>query len=108
MQVCIGKLLESLVSEWYIALKHINIKQIQSAQFQADLENPNVHILQIDFATSCYCKCQNEIQSTLWNCQIVMCFIAALTYKSVCKAYLIVSDSHDKGNDTVVVFIDFL
>ena len=31
-----------------------------------------------------------------------------LTNKIVCKTYLIVSDSHDKGKDTVAVFVDFL
>ena len=36
---CIGEPLEGLVSEWDISLTDINIKQIQSAQFQADLEN---------------------------------------------------------------------
>ena len=40
---CIEELLESLVSKRDIVLTH---KVIQSAQFQADLENPNVHILQ--------------------------------------------------------------
>ena len=34
-----------------------------------------------------------------------MLFTAALTYKSVCKTYLIVSDN-DKGKDTVAVFVD--
>ena len=34
-----------------------------------------------------------------------MLFITALTHKSVCKTYAIVSVSH--GNDTVVVFVDF-
>ena len=57
----------------------------------------------------CYsCKYQNEIQSAVWCHQSVMLFTAALTYKSVCKTYLIVSDSHDKGKDTVAVFVDFL
>ena len=37
-----------------------------------------------------------------------MLFTAALTYKSVCKTYLIVSNSHGKGKDTVAVFVDFL
>ena len=51
----LGKLLESLMSEWDMCLFHMNIKQIQMAQFQADLENPNVHILRIAFAMSYPC-----------------------------------------------------
>ena len=48
------------------------------------------------------------MQSVLWRCQSVMLFTKQLTYKSVCKTYLIVSASHDKGKDTVVVFVYFL
>ena len=36
-----------------------------------------------------------------------MRFTAALTYKSVCKTYLITSYSHDKGKYSVAVFVDF-
>ena len=36
-----------------------------------------------------------------------MLFTTVLTYKSACKTYLIVLDS-DKGEDTVVKFVDFL
>ena len=44
---------------------HLNIKRLQSAQFQADIEIPNLHILQTDFPMSYYCEYQNEIQSAL-------------------------------------------
>lgn len=37
-----------------------------------------------------------------------MLFTITLTYKSVYKTYLIVSNSHEKGKDTVVLFLDFL
>ena len=105
---CVGELLENLVSECDIILIHINIKQIQSVQFQVALEIPNVRVLQIDFAKSYSCQYQNEMESALWCHQSVMFFSAALTCKSVCKTYLIVSYSHDKGKDTAVVFADFL
>ena len=64
-------------------------------------------MLQIDFAMSYSCKHQNEIQSALWSRETVMLFTAAMTYKAECKTF-IVSDSRDKGKDTVTVFIDFL
>ena len=44
---------------------------------------------------------QNDMQS-------IMLFTATLTYKSVCKTYLIVSDSQDKSKDTVAVSVDFI
>ena len=78
---------KSLMSELDIILTNINIKHIQSAQFQADLENTNACILQIDFAMSYSWEFENEIQSVLWTCQSVMLFTTALIYKSVCKTY---------------------
>ena len=50
---CVGELFESLVIEREIDMTHINIYYANSkSQFQADLENPNACILQIDFALS--------------------------------------------------------
>ena len=54
------------------------------------------------------CEYQDEVQSALWSRESVILFTAAMTYKSKCHTYLIVSDSRDKGKDTVVVFVDFL
>ena len=54
------------------------------------------------------CKYQNEIQSALWSRESVMLFTTAMTYKTECKTFLIVSDSRDKGKDMVAVLIDFL
>ena len=65
----------------------------------------NTHVLQIEFEMIYSCEYQNEIQSDLWSLRNVMLFTAALTYKSVCKTFLIVSDSHDKGKDTIGVFV---
>ena len=65
-------------------------------------------MLQIDFAMSYSCEYQNEIQSAVWSHESVMLFTAAMTYKAECKTFLILSDSRDKGKDTVAVFIDFL
>ena len=46
-------------------------------------------------------------QSALWRHQSVMLFTTVLNYKSVCKTYLIISDS-EKGKDTEAVYVDFL
>ena len=74
---CVDEPLESLVSEWDTVLIHLNIKLLKSAQCQADMEIPNLHILQTDFAISYYCEYQNEIQSALWSHQKFMLFIVA-------------------------------
>ena len=97
---CVGELFESLVIEREIDMTHINIYYANSkSQFQADLENPNACILQIDFALSYSWEYQNEIQG-------VVLLTTALTYKLVCKIFICVS--HDKGKDTLAAFVDFL
>ena len=50
---------------------------------------------------------QTSSRSAFWRNNCAMLFTTALTYKSVCKTYLIVSDS-DKREDIVAVFADFL
>ena len=107
-KTCVWELIECIRNVWNNVLTHVNIKQIQSLQFQEDLQNPEAHVLQIDFSMSYSCEYQNEIQSVLWSHESVMSFTAAMTYKAECKTFLIVSDSRDKGKDTVTVFIDFL
>ena len=101
---CAGELIECTQNDWDKVLTHVNIKRIQSLQFQEDLQNPEARVLQIDFAVSYSCEYQNEIQSALWSRESVTLFTAAMT----CKTFLIVSESRDKGKDTVAVFIDFL
>ena len=63
---------------------------------------------QIDFVMNYSSASENEMQSAWWSCLSVMLFTITLTYKSVYKTYLIASNSHEKGKDTVVVFLDFL
>ena len=65
-------------------------------------------VLQINFAMSYSCEYHNEVQGALWSRESVMLVTAVMTYKSQCQTYLIVSDSREKGKDTVAVFIDFL
>ena len=107
-ETCVWELIECIRNVWNNVLTHVNIKQIQSLQFQEDLQNPEAHVLQMDFSMSYSCEYQNEIQSVLWSHESVMSFTAAMTYKAECKTFLIVSDSRDKGKDTVAAFIDFL
>ena len=53
---CVSGLSESLESVWDVVLTTINNKRIQSAQFQVNLENPNVRFLQNDFVMSYSCE----------------------------------------------------
>ena len=63
--ICAGELIECTQNDWDKVLTHVNIKRIQSLQFQEDLQNPDARVLQIDFAVSYSCEYPNEIQSAL-------------------------------------------
>ena len=101
---CARELTEILKNKWLSTFTRINIKRIQSSQLQNDLANPNVFVLQIDFAMNYSCEYQYEVQSALWSRESVMLFMCKLH----CKIPLMVSDGRDKGKDTVAEFIDFL
>ena len=46
-------------------------------------------------------------QSTPWRQKSVIVFTSTLTYKSVCKTYLL-AQNNDKGKDAVELFVDVL
>ena len=58
---CAGELIECMQNDCDKVLTHVSIKWIQSLQFQEHLQNPEVCVLQIDFAMSYSCEYQNEI-----------------------------------------------
>ena len=67
------------------------------------------HVLQIDFAMAYSCEYQNEIQSALWSRNSINLFTAALYSNNLpCKSFLIVTNSQDKGKDSVFVFVNKL
>ena len=74
--------------------------------FEQNKKDSKCHLLQVDFAMAYSCKYQNEVQSALWSCQTVNLFTAA-TYDTNGKekSFLIVTDSQDKGKNSVFTFI---
>lgn len=60
----------------------------------------------MDFAMSYSCEYQNEVQSALWSRNSVNLFTMALFVKDEkCRSFIGVTDSHDKGKDTVYAFV---
>ena len=48
------------------------------------------------------CDYQNEVQSALWSWKCINLFTAAVYSKSqVCQPFLIITDSQDKGKDSL-------
>ena len=87
----------------------MKIKWIQSTAFTEDKKRSDCHVLQCDFAMAYNCDYQNEVQSALWSWKCINLFTAALYSKSqVCQPFLIITDSQDKGKNSVFTFINAL
>ena len=81
-------------------------KSKEHATFENGKLDPNCMLLQADFAMAYSCEYQNEIQSALWWCRSVNLFTAA-TYNAKGKkeSFLIVTNSSDKGENSVYAFM---
>ena len=105
-QGCVGEL-KDIFSEF--SKEHVRIKWIQSTAFTEDEKRSHCHVLQCDFAMAYSCDYQNEVQSALWSRKCINLFTAALYSKSlVCEPFLIITDSQDKGKNSVFTFINAL
>ena len=80
------------------------MKRIQAKQFHDDQDNPEIRILQMDFAMNYSCEYQNEVQSALWSRASATLFTATTMHDGKCKTFLICSDTKDTTKDTVAVF----
>lgn len=103
---CEGELLEKIIDGLPLFQDHVRIKRVQSNAFNSDKFDSETSVLQCDFAMAYSCEYQKEIQSALWGRESVNLFTAAFYHgNEPCKSYLIVTDSQDKGKDTVSTFI---
>ena len=55
-EVCAGELVDKLQSEWSIISNHVNIKKMQSDEFERDKQCEKTRILQINFAMNYSCE----------------------------------------------------
>ncbi|CAL4130964.1 unnamed protein product [Meganyctiphanes norvegica] len=104
---CIGKLKEIVITKIYKFQEHVRIKRIQQHAFELDKKNAKSHVLQLDFAMAYSCEYQKEIQGALWSRNIINLFTAALYSSNLpCNSFLVVTDSKDKGKNSVFTFIN--
>jgi hypothetical protein len=100
---CVGEPEEEIVASFDEFREHVRVKRIQSDYFQYLKQDKQGSMLQIDFAMAYICEFQNEIQSALWSRQSVNLFTAAYFNKGAhTKSFLFVTDSKDKGKNTVL------
>ena len=108
-QGCVGELKEDLFSEFSFFKEHVRIIWIPSTVFTEDKKSSNCYVLQCEFAMAYSCDYQNEVLSALWSQKCINLFTAALYSKSrVCQPFLIITDSQDKGKNSIFTFITAL
>ena len=101
-----GELKENFLDKFSVFQKHVRCKRIMHDTFERDKLDPQCHVLQVDFAMAYSCQYQDEIQAALWSRRSVNLFTAA-TYDTTGqeRSYMIVSDTPDKGKNSICVFI---
>ena len=63
--VLVTAVLDELQDMFSQAAAHVNVKYIQSAEFQRDKEMPGTRVVQIDYAMAYSCELQDEVQ--IWS-----------------------------------------
>ena len=102
-QGCVGELKEDLFSKFSFFKEHVRFSP-QHLQ-----RTKRGEILQCNFAMVYSCDYQNEVQNALWSWKCINLFTTALYSKSpVCQLFLIITDSQDKGKNSVFTFINAL
>ncbi|KAJ8038387.1 hypothetical protein HOLleu_15805 [Holothuria leucospilota] len=103
---CFGELQELVMAMMPEFQEHVRVKRIQALSFEEKKKENKV--IQMDFAMSYSCEYQNEIQSALWSRDSVTLFTAAIFSGGRCETHLIVSNTSDKGKDSVYTFAKYL
>lgn len=103
---CRGEVEEKVIESMPAMQEHVRVKHIQSRAFEICKEEKTV--IQMDFAMAYSCDYKNEVQSALWSRASVTLFTCAIFQDGKCESHLIVSDTTDKGKDTVYTFVRHL
>ena len=88
--------------------EHFNVKRIQAAQFQKDIKDPHVRVLQIDYAMAYQCELQREIMGVIWTRGKVNILTAAVYHKETTKTFAFVTDHPGKDKYSTVLFLKHL
>ena len=102
---CQGELEELVEAGMSDFQEHVRVKRIQALAFEKAKQQKTV--IEMDFAMSYSCEYQNEVQSALWSRESVMLFTAAIFQNGSCESHVIVSNSNDKGKDSVFAFVNY-
>ena len=80
-EVLVAQVKDAFIEEFGKVTEHFNVKRIQAAQFQKDIKDPHVRVLQIDYAMAYQCELQREIMGIIWTRGKVNILTAAVYHR---------------------------
>ena len=81
------------------------MKRIQAAEFQNDLKDESMRVLQIDYAMAYQCEMQDEIMGALWSRGSVNLFTCAIYHNSETKTMLFCTNYKGKDKFSTGLFL---
>ena len=107
-EVRVGEVLDKLQESLSKVKEHQNVKRIQAAEFQKDLLDETIRVLQIDYAMAYQCELQKETMGALWTRGSVNLFICAIYHKSETKAMMFCTNYKGKDKFSTGLFPNML
>ena len=103
--------LQSSLKKWESFSKvkeHQSVKRIQASEFQKDLLDKTVRLLQIDYAMAYQCELQKETMGALWRRGSVNLFTCAIYHKSETKTMMFCTNYKGKDKFSTGLFLNML
>ena len=107
-EVRVGEVLDELQESFAKVKEHQNIKRIQASEFQKDLVNESVRVLQIDYAMAYQCELQKETMGALWTRGSVNLFTCAIYHKGETKTMMFCTNYKGKDKFSTGLFLDMI
>ena len=104
----VGEVLEELQESFAAVKEHQNLKRIQAAEFQNDLSDESVRVLQIDYAMAYQCELQKEAMGVLCTRGSVNLFTCTIYHQSVTKTMMFCTNYKGKDKLSTGLFLDML
>ena len=107
-EVRVGEVLDELQELFGKVKEHQNVKTIQVSEFQRDLLDKTVRVLQINYAMAYQCELQKETMGALWTTGSVNLFTCAIYHKSETKAMMLCTNYKGKDKFSTGLFLNML
>ena len=107
-EVRVGEVLDEVQESFGKVKEHQNVKRNQACEFQKDLMDDSVRVLQIDYAMAYQCELQNETMRALWARGSANLFTCAIYHRSETKTMIFCTDYKGKDKFSTGVFLNMI